>query len=306
MIACAGGNFFITHLPPIIMTTPASKRPARSILLISCPDQPGITREVSDFVSAHKGNIVSLQQLVEKNDSHLFMRIKWTSSHEDACDLNVDKQFKPIADRFNMQFSVSCSITRKSLALFASSTTHCLEKILYDHSEDNLDVDIPLIISNSEKSRKVAERYAIPFHYISTKESGYEARQFELLKKHKPDFIGLARYMKVLSPAFIAHYPNRIINIHHSFLPSFVGAKPYEDAYNRGVKLIGATSHFVIPELDQGPIIEQDVSRVREGFDADRLEKQGRDIESKVFYFAIEKYLQDKLIIYKNRVIVFN
>lgn len=279
---------------------------ARSILLISCHDQPGIMSEVSGFVTKRQGNIVSLQQLVEKEDRHLFMRVKWTSSNVDACDFNIEKDFKPIAEKFQMQYRVSCSTTRKSMVLFASSTTHCLEKVLYNHSEGNLPVDIPIIISNSENSRKVAERYGIPFHFISTKEPGYEQKQLELLAQHKVDFIGLARYMKVLSPEFVAHYPNRIINIHHSFLPSFIGARPYQEAYQRGVKLMGATSHFVIPELDQGPIIEQDVARVREGFDAENLEKQGRDVESKVFYFAIQKYIEEKLISYKNRVIVFN
>ncbi len=280
--------------------------PARSILRISCPDQPGITREVSDFIAKRRGNIISMQQLVEKNDNRLFMRLKWTSSHADACDIDIEKAFKPIADKFGMEYWVGCSTSRRNMALFASGTTHCLEKVLYHHSEGDLQVDIPLIVSNSIKTKVVAERYKIPFYLISTKEAGYEKEQLELLKKHKIDFIGLARYMKVLSADFVKDYPNRIINIHHSFLPSFIGAHPYQDAYERGVKLMGATSHFVIPELDQGPIIEQDISRVREGFDAESLEKQGREVESRVFYYALEKYVQEKLIIYKNRVVVFN
>jgi formyltetrahydrofolate deformylase len=283
-----------------------SSSSARSILLVSCPDQAGIMREVSDFIAERKGNIVSLQQLVEKDDRQLFMRIKWTSSIADACDLNIEKDFRPIAEKFQMKFRVTCSTTRKTLGLFASTTTHCLEKVLYHHSEGDLPVDIPLVISNSRKTEVVAKRYNIPFYFISTQEEGYEKRQLELLVKHKVNFIGLARYMKVLSAEFVSRYPGRIINIHHSFLPSFVGAKPYHDAYQRGVKLIGATSHFVIPELDQGPIIEQDVSRVREGFDALSLAKQGREVESRVFYYALEKYVQEKLIIYKNRVVVFN
>lgn len=281
-------------------------QPARSILLISCQDQPGILRKVSDFVTQRKGNIVSMQQLVERKDRHLFVRIKWTSENKDACDLDIEESFKPIAEKFNMEFKVSCSTTRKRLALFASATRHCLEKVLFHHSEGDLNVDIPLIIANSRKVQLLAERYNIPFYFIATKEEGYEQKQLGLLKKHKVDIIGLARYMKVLSADFISHYPQHIINIHHSFLPSFIGARPYHDAYERGVKLIGATSHFVIPELDQGPIIEQDVSRVHEGFDAESLELQGREVESRVFYFALEKYIQDKLIIYKNRVIVFH
>jgi formyltetrahydrofolate deformylase len=204
-----------------------------------------------------------------------------------------------------MEFKVGCSTHIKKLALLASKTTHCLEKILYNWKEGNINVDIPVIISNSKNIENIAKFYNIPFHFTSTKEDGYEQKQLEILKKYKPDFIGLARYMKVLSPKFVSEYKNRIINIHHSFLPCFVGANPYEDAYSKGVKLIGATSHFVIPELDQGQIIEQDVSRVKEGYDAKKLEDQGEETEAKVFYTAIKKYADDKLIIYKNKVVVF-
>jgi len=278
---------------------------ARSILLISSPNKPGILKEVADFVNKRKGNIVSLQQLVEKNDKQLFMRVKWTCQSKDACDIGIKNQFKPIAEKYKMDYKVSCSTQIKKLGLFTSKTTHCLEKVLYSHSENDIQVEIPLIISNSKSAEKVAKRYDIPFYFISTEDKNYEKKQLQLLKEHKVDFIGLARYMKILSPEFVNEYNNKIINIHHSFLPSFVGAKAYEEAYNRGVKLIGATSHFVIPKLDQGPIIQQDVSRVKEGYDEYNIKNQGKDVESKVFYYAIRKYAQDKLLIYKNRVIVF-
>jgi len=280
--------------------------PARSILRISCENQPGIFYDVANFIKNKKGGIiVSLQHMVDQHDHQLFIRVKWACSNKDACDINVKKEFKSIADKYNAKFWVDCSLQKKKLGLFSSSTTHCLEKVLYNHSEGCLDVDIPLVISNSEKSRKIAEHYKIPFYFISTKEDGYEEKQLELLEKYKVDFVGLARYMKILSSDFVDTYPKKIINIHHSFLPSFVGAHPYEEAYERGVKLMGATSHFVIPALDQGPIIEQDVTRVVARFDALSLQKQGRDVEARVFYYALEKYIQNKLIIHENRVFVF-
>ncbi len=287
------------------MPTPTLNQ-ARSILLISCPaDQHNLLRDISDFIAMKNGYVTSMQQLVEKEDNQLFMRIKWASNKLDACDISVSKDFKWIAEKYDIEYEFTCSTQRLKLGLFTSKTTHCLEKVLYEHSEGNLEVDIPLVISNSELSRKTAERYGIPFFYISTKQENYEDAQIELLKKHEIDVIGLARYMKVLSPKFVDQYKHKIINIHHSFLPSFVGANPYQEAYRKGVKLIGATSHFVIADLDQGPIIQQDVSRVHEGFDAESLTKQGREVEASVFYFALEKYIQKKLWIHKNRVIVF-
>lgn len=288
---------------------PDSKRiplPARSILRLCGPDQPGILSEVAQFINARRGNIVSLQQLVDREENHLFMRVKWTSTHADACDIDIEKAFKSIADKYKLNYFISCSTTVRNLGLFASTTTHALARVLYRHSVGDLKVNIPLIIANSRACEVIAKRYNIPFYYIPTKDPDYEKKQIALLKQYNIDFIGLARYMKVLSPEFIAEYPEKIINIHHSFLPSFVGAKPYEEAHKRGVKLMGATSHFVIPELDQGPIIQQDVARVKEGYDAENLAKQGEDVESGVFYYALEKYVADKLIIYKNRVVVFN
>jgi len=278
---------------------------ARSILRISVENNSGIFADVADFLK-NKGHIVSLQHMVDQHDHQLFMRVKWACSKKDVCDINVGKEFQPIADKYNAKFWIDCSLSRKKLGLFSSSTTHCLEKVLYNHREGYLDVDIPLIIANSEKSRQIAEEHNIPFYFISTKEEGYEKKQLDLLKKYNVDFVGLARYMKILSSEFVSSYPNKIINIHHSFLPSFVGAHPYEEAYERGVKLMGATSHFVIPALDQGPIIQQDVTRVVARFDALSLQKQGRDVEARVFYYALEKYIQNKLIIHKNRVFVFD
>jgi formyltetrahydrofolate deformylase len=279
---------------------------ARSILLLSCKNQSGILKDISDFVAKRGGNIVSLRHLAERNDNQLFLRVKWIGANKNVCDVNNCSDFDNIRKKYQPDFCrVTCSTNVKTLGLFTSKTTHCLEKALYHYSEDDINTKILLIIGNSRNCEKMSKYYGIPFYFIPTDEPDYEKKQLELLKKHKVDFIGLARYMKILSPAFIAEYPNKIINIHHSFLPSFVGAKPYEEAYKKGVKLIGATSHFVIPELDQGPIIEQDVSRVKEGFDAENLAKQGRDVESEVFYFALRKYIEEKLIIYKNRVIVF-
>ncbi|KKR05433.1 MAG: formyltetrahydrofolate deformylase, formyltetrahydrofolate deformylase [Candidatus Peregrinibacteria bacterium GW2011_GWC2_39_14] len=278
---------------------------ARSILLISCPNKYGILHEIADFIDSKKGKIVGLRHIVEKTDNQLFMRVKWAGANELACDTDIEKEFQPIADRYDMEFKVSCSTRAKRLALFTSKTTHCLEKTLYNWKEGDLNVDIPVIIANSENIKELADFYKIPFYFISTQKPGYEKKQLEVLKKYNPDFIGLARYMKILSPEFVSEYKNKIINIHHSFLPCFIGANPYEDAYNRGVKLIGATSHFVIPELDQGPIIEQDVTHTKEGYDARKFEDQGKETEAKVFYEAIKKYTDDKLIIYKNKVIVF-
>lgn len=279
----------------------------RAILLFSSPDRPGLVHAITGHILEKGGNIVELEQFVEKSHGHFFMRIVWEIKDQNACALDLDKQLEPLSSKLQGTFKTYCSDERDRLALFCSDTLHCLGEILLQHSEGLLPVDIPLIISNSERGRALAEKFQIPFKMISTTDDvkTYEEEQLKILQENRIDFIGLARYMKILSTNFVEKYQGRIINIHHSFLPSFIGRKPYHEAYERGVKIIGATSHFVIPELDLGPIIEQDVLRISHAFDVDDLIAAGREVEKKVFLFALKKYVERKLMIHQGRVIVF-
>lgn len=276
----------------------------RANLVISCPDQPGIVMMVTEFLFRHGTNISSLEQHIE--DGYFFMRIEWELKNSNLRDEKSFREaFELLRQKLNMQIRVDFCTRKKRVGLFCSRELHCLIDILARVEIGELDIEIPYVISNFIDASSFVENFKIPFFYISTQNEGYEQRQLEILRKNSTDVIVLARYMKILSENFISNANQPIINVHHSFLPSFVGAKPYDEAYERGVKLIGATSHYVIPELDRGPIIEQTVKRIDHSSDPKNLKLVGRESEKEVLSFAIKKHIENKLVVYKNRVIVF-
>jgi len=277
-------------------------------LLISCPDRQGIVAATTDFLLRHAGNVINLEQHVDRDEQMFFMRVEWELDRFALGRDEIGEKFRVIADRFEMKWALHFSDYRPRMALMVSKLSHCFYDLLARWYAGELVADIPLIISNHEAMRPVAEKYSIPYHCIPIcpdNKSEQEARQLERLQEAQVDLIVLARYMQILSNGFTAHYPNRIINIHHSFLPAFAGARPYHNAHKRGVKIIGATSHYVTAELDEGPIIEQDVVRVSHREDIDALTAKGRDVEKVVLARAVQKHLNHNVLVHKNRTVVF-
>lgn len=262
-------------------------------LLLHCPDKPGILAEVTDFITVNKGNIIYLDQYVDHVENIFFMRIEWELKDFLVPQEKIEDYFATLyAQKYEMNFRLYFSDTKPRMAIFVSKMSHCLFDLLARYTAGEWNVEIPLIISNHPDLQHVAERFGIPFHLFpitkETKEE-QEKKEMELLAKHKITFIVLARYMQVISEQMINAYPNRIINIHHSFLPAFVGAKPYHAAFERGVKIIGATSHYVTTELDAGPIIEQDVVRITHKDTVQDLVNKGKDLEKIVLSRAVQK-----------------
>jgi formyltetrahydrofolate deformylase len=280
-----------------------------AVLLMHCPDKPGILAVVTEFINQHKGNIIYLDQYVNREEKVFFMRVEWDLSFFQIPKEKIEEYFDTlIAVRYNMNFRLYFADTKPRMAIFVSKMSHCLYDLLARYAADDWQVEIPLIISNHPDMESVANRFGIEYHVFPiTKENKaeQEAKQLELLKKNNITFCVLARYMQVLSADFINHYPNKIINIHHSFLPAFAGAKPYHAAHERGVKVIGATSHYVTSDLDAGPIIEQDVTHISHKDTVEELIKKGRDLEKIVLSHAVEKHIDRKILAYKNRTIVF-
>jgi formyltetrahydrofolate deformylase len=281
-----------------------------AILLIHCPDRQGILATVTEFLNKNNGNIIYLDQHVDRQEKIFYMRVEWELNGFSIPQEKIGEYFDIlIASHLDMSWKLYFSEDVPSMALFVSQMPHCLFDILARYTAGEWDVEIPVIISNHSKLEPVANRFGIDFHYFPMNESNkveQELKQLELLDQHKIDFIVLARYMQILSPDFVSRYPNRIINIHHSFLPAFAGAKPYHAAYERGVKIIGATSHYVTSALDAGPIIEQDVSRCSHVDTVENLIRKGRDLEKIVLSQAVYKHLQHKILVFKNRTVVFN
>lgn len=277
-------------------------------LLISCPDQKGLSAAIANFLYTYNANIVHSDQHQDNTDDLFLMRIEW-----DLSDFTLDMAaftpaFQPIADRFHMTWSVALSERRQRVAIFVSKYDHCLVDLLHRHQSGELACDIPLVISNHEDCRAVTEFYGVPFHVVSVNKDNKvaaEAAQQVLLREHKVDLIVLARYMQVLSHDFTAQWPQRVINIHHSFLPAFDGAKPYHRAFARGVKLIGATSHYVTEILDDGPIIEQDVQRISHRENVEQLVLKGRDLEKVVLSRAVKWHLENRVLVYANKTVIF-
>ena len=280
-----------------------------AILLIHCPDKPGILATVTEFINQHKGNILYLDQYVNREESVFFMRVEWDLNSFQIPKDKIEEYFWTlIGIRYDMYFRLYFSGVKPRMAIFVSKMPHCLYDLLARHAAGEWNVDIPLIISNHPDMEPVAKRFDIPYYLFPVNKENkaeQEALELELLKEHKITFCVLARYMQVVSADFIEHFPNRIINFHHSFLPAFAGAKPYHAAHTRGVKLIGATSHYVTTELDAGPIIGQNVAYISHKDTVEELIKKGRDLEKIVLSYAVEKHINRKILTYKNRTVVF-
>lgn len=279
-------------------------------LLLHCPDKPGILAEVTDFITVNKGNIIYLDQYVDHVENIFFMRIEWELKDFLVPQEKIEDYFATLyAQKYAMNFRLYFSDAKPRMAIFVSKMSHCLFDLLARYTAGEWNVEIPLIISNHPDLQHVAERFGIPFYLFpitkETKEE-QEKKEMELLAKQKISFIVLARYMQVVSEQMINAYPNRIINIHHSFLPAFVGAKPYHAAFERGVKIIGATSHYVTTELDAGPIIEQDVVRITHKDTVQDLVNKGKDLEKIVLSRAVQKHIERKVLAYKNKTVIFN
>lgn len=281
----------------------------RGRLLVSCPDQPGIVSTISKFLFSYNANIIeSSQYSTNPEGGTFFIRIEFECSGLKEKAREMEAEFSEIASAFSMDWKLTHVYNVKKAAIFVSKELHCLLELLWEWQSGDLMADIALVISNHEDARGAVEALGIPFHYIPANKDireQVEEQQLQLLKDHDIDLIVLARYMQILTPKFVAANPNKIINIHHSFLPAFIGARPYERAYERGVKLIGATSHYVTNELDEGPIIEQDISRVDHRDHVDSLKKSGRSIERSVLARAVKWHLEDRIIVHQNKTIVF-
>ena len=279
-------------------------------LLLHCPDRPGIIADITNFITETRGNVVYLAQFVDHVENVFNMRIEW----------NIDEFLIPkdkIADyfgtlyakKYDMNFRLYFSDKKPRMAIFVSKMSHCLFDLLARYSAGEWNVEIPLIVSNHPDMKHVADMFGIPYYvYPITKENKQEqeSAMLDLLKENNIDFIVLARYMQIIGDRMIAAYPNKIINIHHSFLPAFVGAKPYQAAFDRGVKIIGATSHYVTAELDAGPIICQDVVRISHKDMPKDLVNKGKDLEKIVLSHAVQKHIEHKILVYKNKTVVFS
>ena len=283
-----------------------------AILLLHCPDQPGIITEITKFITDNQGNIVYLDQYVDRQDGMFFMRLEWELENFLIPRDKIHEYFETLyARRYNMVCNLYFSDIRPRMAIFVSKMSHCLYDLLARWKAGEYDVDIPCIVSNHEDLRYVAEQLSIPYYVWSIKKdhsnkAEVEQAEMELLANEKVTFIVLARYMQIISDEMIQTYPNHIINIHHSFLPAFVGAKPYHQAWERGVKIIGATSHYVTAELDAGPIIEQDVTRITHKDTPESLVLKGKDLEKIVLSRAVRKHIERKVLTYHNKTIIFN
>ena len=275
-----------------------------------CPDTPGIIAVITDFITSNRGNIIYLDQYVDRVEGIFYMRIEWELEGFLIPKEKLKEYFETLyATRYQLTYRLSFTSHRQRMAIFVSKMSHCLYDLLSRYIAGEWDVEIPVIISNHPDLAIVGKQFDIPFEVVPVtrdNKAEMEQREFEILEHYGVDFIVLARYMQVLSEEFIARYPNHIINIHHSFLPAFVGAKPYHQAFERGVKLIGATSHYVTANLDAGPIIEQDTARITHKDTIEDLVKKGRDLEKIVLSRAVEKHIQRKILTYDNKTVVFS
>ncbi len=280
-----------------------------AILLIHCPDVPGIIAEISNFITVNRGNIVYLDQYVDHANNAFFMRVEWNLDGFLIPKERIQEYFATLyARKYGMEFRLFFAEQRPRMCIFVSKMSHCLYDMLARWSAGEWNVDIPLIISNHEDLRPVADKFGIPYHVFKItpeNKAEQEAAELELLRSHGVTFMVLARYMQVISEDFIRSYPDRIINIHHSFLPAFVGAKPYHQAFDRGVKIIGATSHYVTSKLDAGPIIEQDVARISHKDSVESIIAKGRDLEKIVLSRAVQKHIDRKVMVFRNKTVVF-
>ena len=280
-----------------------------AILLIDCPDAKGIVATVSEFLWRRNANILHADQHQDAESGLFLMRVEWDLADFDLGRDELTREFQPIAERFQMRWRLELSERPLKVALFASRHNHCLVDLLYRHQSGELACEIPLVVSNHPDVKHWTDFYKVPFHHFSVNKdtkAAVEPEQLKLLQEHDIDLIVLARYMQILTDDFVSHYPHQIINIHHSFLPAFSGARPYHRAFQRGVKLIGATSHYVTADLDEGPIIEQDVARVSHRDGLDELLQKGRDLEKAVLSRAVRWHLDHRILLYEQKTVVFD
>lgn len=280
-----------------------------AILLIDCPDQKGLVAAIADFLYAHGGNILHADQHKDKQLGQFFMRVEWEQKEFDLDSAEFVREFEPMAGRLHMHWQLFYSQQRPLVAIFVSRQLHCLADLLYRHQTGELSCEIAFIVSNHTDAEPLARFYGIPFHVVAVNPANkatVEASQLRLLRDAKVELVILARYMQILSPEFVAEYPHQIINVHHSFLPAFTGARPYHAAFERGVKLIGATSHYATENLDEGPIIEQDVARISHRDAPEDLIQKGRDLERVVLARAVRWHLERRILCYGNKTVVFD
>ena len=279
------------------------------VLLVSCPDRPGIVAAVASFVAAHGGNVIDLQQHTDHTDGAFFQRVEFELDHFDLERPNIADAFAPVADQFAMQWTLRFSDERLRVAVLVSKESHCLHDLLNRWRSGELEVDIPLVISNHPDHAEAVAWYGVDYHHLPIVDGAateQERAVAQLLRDHHVDLVVLARYMRVLSPSFCEEWSGRIVNIHHSFLPAFQGARPYHQAHERGVKLVGVTAHYATAELDDGPIIDQDVIRVSHRDDVDDLRRKGRDLEVAVLARAVRAHVGHRVLIYGRRTVVFD
>jgi formyltetrahydrofolate deformylase len=280
-----------------------------AILLVDCPDQKGIVAAISGFLFRHNANILHADQHQDANVGLFLTRVEWDLKEFKLEIADFGRAFAPVAEKFRMRWRLELSATKPRLAILVSKQDHCLADLLYRYESGELHCEVPLIISNHREAERRAAFHQIPFHFIPIAEGNKaeaEHKQLHLLKQHAIDLVVLARYMQILSPEFVAQYPQQIINVHHSFLPAFSGARPYHRAFERGVKLIGATSHYVTETLDEGPIIEQDVVRISHRDQLEDLIQKGRDLEKVVLSRAVRWHIEQRILVYAKKTVIFD
>lgn len=278
-------------------------------LLITCPDAKGIVAAIADFLYQHNANILHADQHQDAENNLFLMRVEWDVANFNLAENDFAQAFEPIASKFNMHWQLKLSQHKTRVAIMVSQYDHCLADLLHRHKSGELACEIPLIISNHRDTEALVKFYGIDFHYIEVNKDNKpaaEAAQFKLFADYNIDLIVLARYMQILSPDFVARYPQKIINIHHSFLPAFIGARPYHRAFERGVKLIGATAHYVTEVLDEGPIIEQDIDRISHRDQVEDLIQKGRDLERIVLSKAVRWHIENRILLYANKTVIFD
>jgi formyltetrahydrofolate deformylase len=279
-----------------------------AILLLSCGDRSGLVSRISHFVFERGGNILELDEHVDSNEKHFFVRIEWDLKNFSIPSSEIVSAFAPLAKEFNAEWEINFTGKNLRVAIFVSKYDHCLQEILWRQRLGEFNIDIPLIVSNHEDLKPLADYYGIPFHVFPISKEDkelQEKKELNLLKENKIDTVVLARYMQILTPHFINEYANKIINIHHSFLPAFAGGNPYKQAYDRGVKIIGATSHYVTEVLDDGPIIEQDIIRISHKDTISDLIRKGRDLERLILARALYLHAHHRILVFGKKTIVF-
>ena len=280
-----------------------------AVLFISCPDQRGLVARIADFVFRHNGNIVDSDHHADEQTGLFLMRVEWEMEGMTIGREQIAEALRPLAESLNMRWELHFSDRPERMAIFVSRFSHCLYDLLLRANAGELNGEIALIVSNHDELQSAAQRFGVPFHVFSVSgenKARVEAEQLELLERNRIDLVVLARYMQILSANFVAQFPNRIINIHHSFLPAFLGSRPYHQAHERGVKLIGATSHYVTAQLDEGPIIEQDVARISHRDSVEDLIRKGRDLERLVLARAVRLHLEHRVLPYGRKTVVFD